>query len=78
MAKRKQQRVSQATVDGYENFTARVGMQTQNQHSASTYRPNWTSRNRLLIENAYRSSWIIGASVDNCRCYCEVSFSDSE
>lgn len=64
MAKRKQQRVSQATVDGYENFTARVGMQTQNQHSASTYRPNWTSRNRLLIENAYRSSWIIGASVD--------------
>lgn len=64
MTKKKQNAVSQATVDGYENFVARVGMQTQNQHSASTYRPNWTSRNRLLIESAYRSSWIIGAAVD--------------
>ncbi|PAV10837.1 hypothetical protein CBG25_01200 [Arsenophonus sp. ENCA] len=55
---------SQKTVDGYENFTARVGMQTPNQHADSTYRPDWTSRNRLLLEYAYRSSWIIGAAVD--------------
>lgn len=53
-----------ATADSYDNFVARVGMQQPNQHSASTYRANYTSRNRLLIEWAYRSSWIIGAAVD--------------
>lgn len=39
-------------------------MQQPNQHAASTYRANYTSRNRLLIEYAYRSSWIIGVAVD--------------
>jgi hypothetical protein len=54
-----------ATADSYDNFVARVGMQQPNQHAASTYRANYTSRNRLLIEWAYRSSWIIGAAVDS-------------
>ena len=54
-----------ATADSYDNFIARVGMQQPNQHAASTYRANYTSRNRLLIEWAYRSSWIIGAAVDS-------------
>ena len=53
-----------ATADSYDNFVARVGMQQPNQHAASTYRANYTSRNRLLLEWAYRSSWIIGAAVD--------------
>ncbi|WP_393950355.1 DUF1073 domain-containing protein [Kluyvera intermedia] len=53
-----------ATADSYDNFVARVGLQQPNQHAASTYRANYTSRNRLLIEGAYRSSWIIGAAVD--------------
>ncbi|HFR3118971.1 TPA: DUF1073 domain-containing protein [Enterobacter roggenkampii] len=53
-----------ATADSYDNFVARVGMQQPNQHAASTYRANYTSRNRLLIEWAYRSSWIIGVAVD--------------
>lgn len=53
-----------ATADSYDNFIARVGMQQPNQHAASTYRANYTSRNRLLIEWAYRSSWIIGVAVD--------------
>ncbi|CAI1048418.1 DUF1073 domain-containing protein [Serratia ficaria] len=57
-------RTAQATADGYENFVARVGMQTANQHSASTYRANFTSRNRMLVEWSYRSSWIIGKAVD--------------
>lgn len=52
------------TADSYDNFMARVGMQQNNQHAASTYRANYTSRNRLLIEWAYRSSWIIGKAVD--------------
>ncbi len=54
-----------ATADSYDNFVARVGMQQPNQHAASTYRANYTSRNRLLIEWAYRSSRIIGAAVDS-------------
>jgi hypothetical protein len=56
MARNKQasQRTAQATADGYENFVARVGMQTPNQHSASTYRANFTSRNRMLVEWSYR------------------------
>lgn len=56
--------VSQNTADSYDNFSARVGMQQPNQHAASTYRANFTSRNRLQIEWAYRSSAIIGAAVD--------------
>ncbi|ENV4672584.1 DUF1073 domain-containing protein [Escherichia coli] len=66
MARNKQalRRTVQATADGYENFIARVGMQTPNQHSASTYRANFTSRNRMLVEWSYRSSWIIGEAVD--------------
>lgn len=62
MARNKQvsRRTVQATADGYENFVARVGMQTPNQHSASTYRANFTSRNRMLVEWSYRSSWLIG------------------
>ncbi|OWY78855.1 DUF1073 domain-containing protein [Pantoea sp. AMG 501] len=54
----------QATADSYDNFMARVGMQQQNQHAASSYRANFTSRNRLQIEWAYRSSAIIGSAVD--------------
>lgn len=57
-------RTPQATADSYDNFMARVGMQQPNQHAASTYRANFTSRNRLQIEWAYRSSAIIGSAVD--------------
>ncbi len=66
MARNKQasRRTVQATADGYENFVARVGMQTPNQHSASTYRANFTSHNRMLVEWSYRSSWLIGEAVD--------------
>lgn len=52
------------TNDSYENFTARLGLNESNQSGASTYKNNWTSRNRLLVEQAYRSSWLVGAGVD--------------
>ncbi|WP_312630964.1 DUF1073 domain-containing protein [Pantoea piersonii] len=52
------------TRDSYENFVARMGVNESNQSGAGTYRNNWTSRNRLLIEQAYRSSWLVGAGVD--------------
>lgn len=50
--------------DSYQNFTARLGLRTPNMSSDGTYQPNWTSRNRLMIENAYRSSWLVGVAVD--------------
>lgn len=52
------------TRDSYENFVARLGLNESNQSGASTYKNNWTSRNRLLVEQAYRSSWLVGAGVD--------------
>ena len=50
------QNVSQPvpTRDSYENFVARMGVNESNQFGAGTYRNNWTSRNRLLIEQALR------------------------
>ncbi|GAB2938197.1 DUF1073 domain-containing protein [Hafnia psychrotolerans] len=56
--------ISIPTNDSYENFTARLGLNESNQSGASTYKNNWTSRNRLLVEQAYRSSWLVGAGVD--------------
>ena len=56
--------IMKATADSYDNFMARVGMQQPNQHAVSTYRANFTSRNRQQIEWAYRSSWVIGKAVD--------------
>lgn len=65
MARKNRNRRGNKTTDSYNNIPARVGMQTQNQHSASQYLPNFTSRNRMEIEWAYRSSWIIGSAVDS-------------
>lgn len=56
--------IRQHTVDGYENLTARLGIRAPNLSSAGTYFPSFTSRNRTLVEFAYRSSWLIGAAVD--------------
>ncbi len=52
------------TADGYDNFMAKIGRQTANLTAGGTYVPNYTSRNHVLLEFAYRSSWIVGAAVD--------------
>lgn len=65
MARKNRNRRGNKTTDSYNNIPARVGMQTQTQHAASQYLPNFTSRNRMEIEWAYRSSWIIGSAVDS-------------
>jgi len=54
------------TGDSFQNFTARVGLGTNNQHSDSSYGFNFVSRNRIQMEAVYRSSWLAGRSVD-CR-----------
>jgi len=59
-------RKSFMTGDSFQNFTARVGLGTQNQHSDSSYGFNFISRNRIQMEAVYRSSWLAGSAVD-CR-----------
>lgn len=57
-------RKSFMTGDSFQNFTARVGLGTQNQHSDSSYGFNFVSRNRIQMEAVYRSSWLAGRAVD--------------
>lgn len=52
------------TFDSFANFEARVGIGTNNQSGAATYTFDYVSRNRILMEAMYRSSWIVGAVVD--------------
>jgi phage-related protein (TIGR01555 family) len=53
-----------STKDSIQNFMARVGLGTDNMMSGTIYTPNFTSRNRFMIESIYRSSWIAGQAVD--------------
>lgn len=54
-----------ATVDGFDNFLTRVGLNNNNMLSAGTYEFNLVTRNRIKLEAAYRGSWIVGAVVDS-------------
>src|SRR6185312_2025498 len=53
------------TTDSFQNFEARVGIQTNNQSGAGGYGFDFISRNRVQMEAMYRSSWIVGAVVDS-------------
>ncbi|MEQ9868737.1 DUF1073 domain-containing protein [Pectobacterium odoriferum] len=53
-----------ATTDGYNNFTAKLGNNTQNIQTGGTYTPGYITRNRVMLEFAYRSSFLVGAGVD--------------
>jgi len=52
------------TGDGYNNFSAKLGSQTANIQSGGSYQPGYISRNRVQLEFAYRSSFLVGAGVD--------------
>lgn len=57
--------VDKATLDGFSNFVAKLGLNTNNLQSNSTYSLSpFLSRLRVLLEAAYRSSWIVGQVVD--------------
>lgn len=53
-----------ATEDGFDNFVSRLGLNNDNALSAGTYEFNYITRNRLLLEAAYRGSWVVGALID--------------
>lgn len=52
------------TVDSFQNFAARVGLGSGNQHDNSQYGFDFVSRDRLQLEAMYRSSWVVGQVVD--------------
>lgn len=53
------------TADSFENFVSRIGVRNDNALSAGTYNFNLVTRNRVLLEAAYRGSWVVGAVIDN-------------
>lgn len=52
------------TVDGFDNFVSRVGLNNDNTLSAGYYTFNLLTRNRVQLEAAYRGSWVAGVIVD--------------
>lgn len=51
--------------DGYQNFTAKLGLQTENLSSVGTYTlGSLISRNHVQLEAIYRTSWIAGQVID--------------
>lgn len=59
------QKIAQLTLDGFDNFVSRLGLNNDNTLSAGTYEFNLITRNRVKLEAAYRGSWIVGAFVDS-------------
>lgn len=60
----KGQRTVAQTIDGFDNFMSKLGLLSNNAMSHGTYDFNLITRNRLLLEAAYRGSWIVGKVVD--------------
>jgi hypothetical protein len=46
--------------DSFQNFSARIGLGTENLQSPATYGFNPITRNRQLLEWMYGGSWIVG------------------
>lgn len=53
-----------STNDSFVNFTARLGFGAGSQQDGSHYTFNFTSRNRINLEAAYRSNWVCGMVID--------------
>jgi uncharacterized protein len=54
------------TSDGYQNVFARLGISGDNVASGGTYGfDGFITRNRLMLDAMYRTSWIVGKAVDS-------------
>lgn len=58
------------TNDSFINAAARLGIGADNVASASQYSYTTLSRNRQMLDNAYRSSWLVGVAVDSVASDC--------
>lgn len=56
--------MSKKTMDGFDNFLSRLGLNNDNTLSAGVYTFNLMTRNRVQLEAAYRGSWIVGQVID--------------
>lgn len=54
----------QISLDSFQNFAAQLGIGTSNQMSSAGYGFNPISRNRTLLEWAYRGNWVAGIAID--------------
>jgi phage-related protein (TIGR01555 family) len=64
MSDRPRVRVPVPTTDTFQNHAARLGWGTDNLAARASYGLNLLSRNRALLENMYRGSWVVGQVVD--------------
>jgi phage-related protein (TIGR01555 family) len=55
---------AEGTTDSFQNLIAKMGMNTDNITTGSTYGFNPITRIRILLEWIYRGSWIGGVAVD--------------
>jgi phage-related protein (TIGR01555 family) len=53
------------TLDSFENFASRLGVNNDNALSNGTYEFNLVTRNRVKLEAAYRGSWVVGSIIDS-------------
>lgn len=59
-------KLSSLSMDGFNNFVAKLGLNTENLASFGKHTfGQMISRNRVLLEQIYRSSWIAGQVVDS-------------
>ena len=56
--------VVSGTFDSFQNFMTRTGIGTGSAQDGATYGFNPITRNRTMLEFAYRGSWIVGQAVD--------------
>lgn len=52
------------TVDSFQNVNQRLGLGSGSQLDGSGYSFNFITRQRLMLEAAYRTSWVVGKVVD--------------
>ena len=61
---KKPQAVIAQALDGFANFAAKMGLGANNVFSEGTYAHTPITRERVKLEAAYRTSWVVGAMVD--------------
>jgi phage-related protein (TIGR01555 family) len=64
IAMAKREPLPQLTRDNFVNFEAGLGLGADNMQSSAQYIAQQHTRNRTMLENAYRSSWIVGKIVN--------------
>lgn len=64
MNKRRAGKMKKAT-DGFVNFASRMGLGAANMLSQATYVGNAITNSRVVLEQMYRGSWVVGKVVDS-------------